>query len=196
MKIKLYWGSADCAAHYCGQDLDEADRRRLALRPQLAQRTGWRISRYLKTYLEDGRCCLSHSGSVAAAVAGEAVGVDVETMRARDFSVWHRGWLRGDELRWLAQRGGQMADYYALWTLKEALLKAADLQFADLPQVGLCRVGGRWRLSADGRFWQGAVWHLGADIAAACVWRGQAYCVWQGVGAAAVQPVRLWFQAA
>lgn len=184
-RIVLYCAGADCADRYRADSLDAADRLRLAACPQLAAQTRWQVSRYLKSLLPAGSPhSLSHCGGTAAVAAGaDEIGVDVERMRPRDFAAWHDGWLNAAEQDFINARGRQMQDYYLVWTLKEALVKAAGLGFADLPDVGLADGG---TLRAAGRHWQGRVWRIGGGNILACVWAGGgAVCEWRGIGAAA-----------
>ena len=90
---------------------------------------------------------------------------------------WHADWAArlasgGPAARqWLAARGWRAADYYRLWCTKEALIKAAGLDFpADLPHAGVCRQGGHAKLHIGGQSgWQGFAGLCGG-WALACVW--------------------------
>ena len=117
---------------------------------------------------------------------GFAVGVDLERLRERRFDAWPDWVLHEDEARWL-QRHSELSDRYALWTLKEALLKATGQALADLPQVGLRRRDGGtdgWRLCAAGKLWRGVVFLLDGEWVCAAVWPQEvsAVPVWQGFG--------------
>ncbi|UOP04656.1 4'-phosphopantetheinyl transferase family protein [Conchiformibius kuhniae] len=185
--MDVYVAGRDCAAYYDDAALDTNDAVRVAHRPALARRDDWRVSRFLKQRVAaDGRCrSLSHSGGAALLACAESVvGADLERLRPRDFRAWQDNILHPHEHIWLARHGRTLTAHYALWTLKEALLKAAGLAFADLADVGIRQHGGHWRLCADGRVWHGAVWRVGGDFAAACVWRqaGETVC-WHGFGA-------------
>ena len=66
---------------------------------------------------------LSHSGPLALCAVGDApVGADVEVIRPRWEGLPRRVLSEG-EYRWFAGRGSRWADFYTLWTLKEARLK-------------------------------------------------------------------------
>ena len=127
--IRFYLAAPDCAEYYRPEWLDEADRIRLLHHPARAAQTGWRVSRFLKRragVFSDGLFNLSHSGGhavLAVPSAGFAVGVDLERLRERRFDAWPDWVLHADEARWL-QRHSELSDRYALWTLKEALIKA------------------------------------------------------------------------
>ena len=136
----------------------------------------------------DGLFSLSHSGGYAVLVvpsAGFAVGVDLERLRERRFDAWPDWVLHEDEARWL-QGHSELSDRYALWTLKEALIKATGQALADLPQVGLRRDGGAdgWRLCAAGKLWRGVVFLLDGEWVCTAVWPQEvsAVPVWQGFG--------------
>lgn len=178
----------DWAAHYDERQLRAEDAVRLARRPALSQRTDWRVSRALIGRTADP-ASLSHSRGHAALLCGMAGGIDIEYVRARDFAVL-LDWVGSEtERQWWRQSRDPATDFYRLWTLKEALLKAAGLSFpADMPRVGLVQVcGGRWRLhTADGAgVWHGETVRIGACVTSA-VWRAeQAPPVWQAVGSLA-----------
>jgi phosphopantetheinyl transferase len=100
---------------------------------------------------------MSHSANcVAIAVAAADVGVDIE---------WHRPVVassslarcvfNAEERRWLAWQSCYDDAFFRLWTLKEALLKAAGTGFSrapqeacwrslDGPQVSACYAGRQW----------------------------------------------------
>ena len=170
--IRFYLAAPDCAEYYRPEWLDEADRIRLLHHPARAAQIGWQVSRFLKRragVFSDGLFSLSHSGGhavLAVPSAGFAVGVDLERLRERRFDAWPDWVLHEDEARWL-QRHSELSDRYALWTLKEALLKATGQALADLPQVGLRRDGGAdgWRLCAAGKVWP-------QEVSAVPVWQG------------------------
>ena len=190
--IRFYLAAPDCAEYYRPEWLDEADRIRLLHHPARAAQTGWRVSRFLKRragVFSDGLFSLSHSGGhavLAVPSVGFAVGVDLERLRERRFDAWPDWVLHEDEARWL-QRHSELSDRYALWTLKEALLKATGQALADLPQVGLRRWDGGtdgWRLCAAGKLWRGVVFLLDGEWVCAAVWPQEvaAVSVWQGFG--------------
>jgi phosphopantetheinyl transferase len=121
---------------------------------------------------------LSHSGAcVALAVAGDpvdgevALGVDVEVPRPMPHlqeiaaHVFHPA-----ERRWLAAQGDTLPAFFRLWTLKEALLKAAGTGFSH-PARALCweGLGASWAVATfAGRRWRGATrWVDGAIVSLA-----------------------------
>ncbi|OAM31524.1 MULTISPECIES: 4'-phosphopantetheinyl transferase superfamily protein [Eikenella] len=204
-RICLYLAAPDCAEHYRAALLDEADRVHLLRHPARAAQKGWQTSRFLKQQAAAAGCLgslnfsgsLSHSGGhalLAVPSADFAVGADLERLRARDFGGWPDWVLHADEAAWLQGHAG-LASRYALWALKEALLKATGQALADLPQVGLRRQGGEgnWRLCAIGRRWRGAAFLLGGEWACAAVWpwEVEAELEWWGFGAVRAAERRL-----
>ena len=197
--LHLYLATPDCAARYRAELLDKADRLRLSHHPARAAQTGWRASRFLKQQAAaDGFAgnpnfsgSLSHSGGHAVLAMPSAdfpVGVDLEKLRPRRFDAWPDWVLQASEVQWL-QSHADLADYYALWTLKEALLKAVGLGLADMPQVGLRQEGQDWRLCAGSCFCQGAVFLLGGEWLCAAVWPLGAVAEWEWRGFGAWQTV-------
>ena len=82
-----------------------------------------------KPYLPDGPCfSLSHSGNyVVLALAEHDVGVDIEKLGEYKEKLARRCCTE-DEFLWL--QGRDRADFYNLWTGKEAVMKATGLGFA------------------------------------------------------------------
>jgi len=66
---------------------------------------------------------LSHSGSFAlCAVADVSLGVDIETVRPRGAHL-PRYTMSDAEYRWYVAQGARWADFYTVWTCKEARAK-------------------------------------------------------------------------
>lgn len=66
---------------------------------------------------------VSHSGELClCALADAPVGCDIELVRPRKGKL-PAYTLSGGELQWFRARGGSWADFYTLWTLKEARVK-------------------------------------------------------------------------
>ena len=192
--LHLYLAAPDCAEHCRAELLDAADRAHLVRHPARAAQTGWQVSRFLKQQAAaDGFSgspnysgSLSHSGGHAVLAVPSAdfpVGVDLERLRPRRFDAWPYWVLHADEASWLQQHA-ELADYYALWTLKEALLKATGQGLAEMPQTGLRPNGDGWRLYAAGRLWQGAVFLLDGAWLCGVVWPQEvaAEWAWHGFG--------------
>lgn len=174
LHIDLLIADAVCAPDYQAALLDQADRARVSAAPALAMRTDWQVSRFLKQQTKAPVLSLSHSHGAALLAAGAyplPLGVDIEWLRPRDFSALADLSCSAEERQWLAARGWRAADYYRLWCIKEALIKAAGLDFpADLPHAGVCRQGGHAKLHIGGQSgWQGFAGLCGG-WALACVW--------------------------
>lgn len=171
----LYLAAADYAAHYRAEDLSADDAERARCQAALHQNRDWQTSRALLALCADApHRSISHTKGCAAVFAAASVqaGTDLEQMKIRDFSVWRRWVCTAAERRWLEAEHRLPAAYYALWTLKESLLKACGMELADIRRVGLAKGenGRGWRLHGGGQEWQGGVWLLGRDLAAAAVW--------------------------
>ena len=175
------------AALYRPDALNEADRLRVQRNPALATRTDWQVSRYLKQQAPLPVCSLSHSKDAAALLCGGAIkaGGDIEAMRQRDFAAL-AGWVATEDERLILSANGWPAGgFYRLWTLKEALLKAAGLDFpADMPRVGLQTLSdGLIRLHVNGQGgWQGISTTVNDGWMLSCVWYGQAEIELQTLG--------------
>lgn len=196
-KVIIYCAAPDWAAAYREALLppDDWHRRR---------HKDWAVSRALKACAPCDRGVLSHCRQHAVWAVPLSgclkLGVDLEYMQPRRFEAWHELLVTPDELAWLQRCGGRPAAYYALWTLKEALVKAGGGEWADMGRVGLVRTAAHhWLLHGFGQQdWSGGVWRLGRFMAAA-VWQGSEAAVeWQGVGRlAGIRPQSgLRFQAA
>ncbi|HEY9273926.1 4'-phosphopantetheinyl transferase superfamily protein, partial [Achromobacter sp.] len=114
----------------------------------------------------------------AAAPQGWALGADLERIRPREV-LRLAGWVcTPAEREALASLWGaaQLERFYLLWTLKEAFIKAAGLDFpADMASVGLApddKAG--WRLRAPPGRWRACSYRLGDDWIASAAWRAQA----------------------
>lgn len=82
---------------------------------------------------------LSHSGdAIAVAVAGQPVGLDIESHRVLSdgLAIAQRVFHPRERL-WLQAQPDFTAAFYRLWTLKEALLKATGEGFTQAPEA-LC----------------------------------------------------------
>ena len=171
-------GTPQIAHEYNRALLSPADARRVAQSPQLETRLDWRVSRALKQRATLPIVSLSHSaGNAAVLCASEpiAAGVDIETIKPRDFAALS-AWIGNDaERNYLRGRERQPETFYRLWCSKEALIKAAGLDFpADMPRVGYEIIGGKragWRVDGQSG-WQGVERVLTGGLVVACVWRG------------------------
>lgn len=191
--------AADWAAHYRADGLDLPDRIRVQRQPALAHRRDWQVSRALKHAAGGEVRSLAHSQGAAALLCGigrrEAAGIDIERCRLRDFHGLAEWVMSAEERQWWAACADQTAAFYALWTLKEALIKAADLDFpADMPRVGLRRTApsaafsdGLFLHAADGRPWT-AYTRFIDGCAVSCVAEKPFSPQWQRFGAWADTP--------
>jgi 4'-phosphopantetheinyl transferase len=172
-----WWATPAAARHYRRDSLRPEDMARaLAARSPRAERD-WQVSRAVLTEAllawpqgADPALSLAHSQGhavVALAPTGWRVGVDLESMRPRDFAALARWCCTAEEQAALAacDAASRPRVFYLLWTLKEAFIKAAGLRFpADMRAVGLLPSGelpsgelpwepGGWRLRAPAGSW-------------------------------------------
>lgn len=182
----MWWASQSAADDYRPQSLSPDDARRAPAIRSAKALLDWCVSRAL---LQGVRAAspaphtlsLSHSGGHALCVqapAGWAVGADLERMRPRDVDAL-AGWICSQaEQAWLRQADAPLRQerFYLLWTLKEAFIKAAGLDFpADMATVGLAPLpSGELALRPPPGAWQAACWRVGDAWLAAAVWRAAA----------------------
>lgn len=184
-ELLIWWADKGAAAGYRSQELSAEDAARAqALRSPKAQ-LDWRVSRALlqeiRQAMPPAALSLSHSGGhavCASAPAGWQLGADLERVRPREVLRLAEWVCAPAEQATLAGLEGaaQLERFYLLWTLKEAFIKAAGLDFpADMASVGL-DFGGKaeWRLRAPPGQWRACSWRLGEDWIASVAWRGQA----------------------
>ncbi|MFY1853118.1 4'-phosphopantetheinyl transferase family protein [Achromobacter xylosoxidans] len=183
LSLSLWWADEGAAGAYRTQALSPEDAARAAaIRSPKATRD-WRVSRALLQCVREAMpaphtLSLSHSGGralCARAPADWAVGVDLERMRPRATAAL-ADWICDEpERAWLRQADGavRLERFYLLWTLKEAFVKAAGLDFpADMAAAGLAPdASGQVELRPPPGHWNAAAWRLGADWMAAAVWR-------------------------
>ncbi|MFD4840997.1 4'-phosphopantetheinyl transferase family protein [Achromobacter sp. NPDC058515] len=158
---------------------DDARRASAIRSPKAAD--DWRVSRALLHAMRTavpppGATSLSHSGGHAvgaAAPAGWKVGVDLERIRPRDVERLAQWVCAASEREALAKLEGaaRLDHFYMLWTLKEAFIKAAGLDFpADMASVGLESAPGGQQLRAPPGAWRACSYRLGADWMASVAW--------------------------
>lgn len=93
---------------------------------------------------------ISHSGEYVAvliAIAGCAVGVDVEQHKTRNYSELLEAFATENECKSIANSDSPEHTFYRLWTAKEALLKASQKSFAEISKEDMSAC----LLSADGQ---------------------------------------------
>lgn len=148
LSLSLWWADEGAVGAYRTQALSPEDAARAAaIRSPKATRD-WRVSRALLQCVREAMpaphtLSLSHSGGralCARAPADWAVGVDLERMRPRATAAL-ADWICDEpERAWLRQADGavRLERFYLMWTLKEAFVKAAGLDFpADMAAAGL-----------------------------------------------------------
>jgi 4'-phosphopantetheinyl transferase len=170
---------ADPAAQnlFDASSLSESDRARRSLRRERE----FKVSRALKAFTHaDARSfSLSHSAGHAAllvAPTGMRVGVDLEALRPRDVLRIARFGFHEREVAALemAAEAERAELFYVLWTLKEALGKALQLNLVDaLRQCVFIRDMNGWSASAPtASTWSAQVFRARADFVLAAVYLG------------------------
>ncbi|WP_183005434.1 4'-phosphopantetheinyl transferase superfamily protein [Achromobacter sp. UMC71] len=182
------WACQSAADYYQPQALSPEDARRASEIRSAKARVDWRVSRALLQHLRAASpaptphaLSLSHSGGhalCAQAPVDWAIGADLERMRPRDLDALAAWVCSGAEQAWLRQADAPLRQvrFYLLWTLKEAFIKAAGLDFpADMASVGLTpQPSGALALRPPPGRWQAACWQLGDEWVAAAAWRAAA----------------------
>jgi 4'-phosphopantetheinyl transferase len=208
MDFLLGWAVPESAAHYDPAALRPEDRARADRRRGARAELDWKASRALLASLPQGSRArsLSHSRghALCAALAPDRpdmrVGVDLERIRPHDVAALGRWVCDAAEQQALArlQAGsrGQLEYFHMLWTLKEAFIKAAGLDFpAHMQRVGFDgEPGGALRLRPPAGVWGAMLLRLEPDWVAALVWEGgdaaSPRLTWHAGPAAAVPPCR------
>ena len=180
MKKHLYCllGDELLAETYCDDALSRHDRQRIAQSPRLSERIDWKVSRALKQKAKHPIVSLSHSYGIAAVLCTPnnlSAGVDVEKIRPRDFQALAEWVCTEREQEYLASVDWDGEEFYRLWCIKEALLKAANLNFPeDMRKVGYrFEIDGKKEIQVCGcSDWHGVTALLSNGCAVACVWQG------------------------
>ncbi|ABQ14242.1 4'-phosphopantetheinyl transferase family protein [Dichelobacter nodosus] len=169
LDYSVFFATPDCARFYQRAQLSSSDRLRLQHAPQRERTLSWQNSRALKAFVTqknpEAPWCLSHKYDHAFIALGQkgAVGADLEFMQPRDFHALMKQVCNEKEQDFLQSSPQLMVDFYRLWTLKEALIKAEDLRFpTQMKAVGVAEFAPIWRLkSALNRhyFWLTAVFN-------------------------------------
>lgn len=160
--------------------LSEADRERLGAHRSPRREQEFKVSRSLKAFTnaEARVYSLSHSAGHAAlllAPSGSHVGVDLEAMRPRDVLRIARFAFHEQEVHALEAAAERERDelFYVLWTLKEAVGKALQLNLLDALRQCVFRPGmNAWTARAPTQSpWSAQAFRVrpGLVLAAACV---------------------------
>lgn len=179
INIYLIFIPAEAASLYSQEILNPADLHRLTALPALASRTGWRTARLGKFWcgqnLPQQPICLSHKNGASLLAVGlkEKPGVDLESIRSRDVHGLSKHIGTARECEWIARSTAPMIDFYRLWTIKESLIKAEDLNFpSDMKCVGFDWVKEDRQILRSTKernyLWLNA--RLGSDFLLAAVW--------------------------
>lgn len=125
---------------------------------------GYQIVNYTRLFLPNVEqpfsLSISHSGNIAAIVLSEkslALGIDVEQLKFRKFTELAKEFCTPEEISHLAKNKNSQADFYQLWTAKEALAKACNLPLFECFRCNCISV----LLKEQGViFWQGECFYF------------------------------------
>ncbi len=204
----MWWGDQSAASNYDVNQLSAEDARRSATRRGAKALLDWQVSRALlqdvrRAVTAPGAMSLSHSRGHAICVSappGWRVGIDLEAIRPRDVDALTDWVCSSGERDALACLNGdaQQQLFYRLWTLKEAFIKAAGLDFpADMASVGLEPSQGGFTLRGPAGQWEACSYQLADDWMASVVWQRprEAACVpvlpgWRGAAGCSLPSVK------
>lgn len=181
-ELFAWWGDQSAAANYDVNLLSADDARRSATRRGAKALLDWQVSRAVlqdvrRAVTAPGAMSLSHSRGCAICVSaptGWKVGIDLEAIRPRDVPALAEWVCSSAERDALARLSGdaQQQLFYRLWTLKEAFIKAAGLDFpADMASVGLEPAQDGMTLRGPAGQWEGCSYRLDDDWMASVVWQ-------------------------
>jgi 4'-phosphopantetheinyl transferase len=103
----------------------------------------YRVNKFGKCELENNEIHfnISHAGQYAfCAISDRQVGIDIEHILFRDFSIFQSVWTEREKLLFQVNN---MEDFYYLWTAKESYMKwlgtglATDLQTVSIERNGI-----------------------------------------------------------
>lgn len=184
--VQLWLATPEAAQHFDPARLTDEERERMTRLRGSTRRQEFAVSRALRAHVLRGERApanesLSHSGGYAALARAHPelqIGVDLESHRSRDVLATARTAFTAAEARTLeAADGAERARlFYTMWTVKEALAKALQLDLMDaLRSCELMVDGTQWRAraptSASGSI---SVYQPGAELTLAVVCIGAA----------------------
>lgn len=171
--LHLFYSSPDYAQYYQPELLDLSDSKRVNADSRLHENQRWQNSRALKQAMRTKLCAprysLSHKHQYALIAAIEnsdfahyhaalpilehsahhlGIGVDLEQSAPRDWRKLAQRICSPTEQRFLQHSATPLIDFYKLWTLKEALIKAEQAAFpTQMKELGLCAYQPHWQLA-------------------------------------------------
>ncbi len=157
--LQLWLAAPEAAQRFDPAELTGSDRDRMAHLRRSTRRQEFAVSRALRAHAwrvgrQPASESLSHSGGYAAFAQGHPhlhIGVDLELHRARDALSIARSTFSESEARALQTAAAPERErlFYAMWTVKEALAKALQLNL--LEALRSCE------LIVDGPAWQARI---------------------------------------
>ena len=181
-ELLIWWADQSAALSYRPEQLSVEDAARAAAIRSAKALRDWKASRALlhdvRSRQPDSRLVsLSHSNGhaiVATAPAGWKIGADLEAISPRDvqgLAHWVCSAAERDLLAGLPDEA-RLLRFYQLWTLKEAFIKAAGLDFpADMASVGLRPARPGLALNPPSGRWRACSYRVGAGWMASVVWQ-------------------------
>lgn len=181
-ELLIWWADQSAALSYRPEQLSVEDAARAAAIRSAKALRDWKASRALlhdvRSRQPDSRLVsLSHSNGhaiVATAPAGWKIGADLEAISPRDvqgLAHWVCSAAERDLLVGLPDEA-RLLRFYQLWTLKEAFIKAAGLDFpADMASVGLRPAPPGLALNPPPGRWRACSYRVGAAWMASVVWQ-------------------------
>ena len=142
--LKLLYLPPEFSKFYELVDLDEKDKLRLKKFPHLQQKVEWRVARVgkflVRTYFKTNNFCLTHKkNNVLFSFSDCITGIDLELIdRKRDISALSKEVFSPEELELMEKAQNPYEFFYQLWTIKESIIKAENLNFpSQLKEIGI-----------------------------------------------------------
>lgn len=139
MNIHIKFADASSNKIYSKKRLQKRDKTRLKKSPNLALKENFRTSRALKDeFKKRGHFSISHKDDLCMVGFSrkKGFGVDLERLEERDFSKVVDFCFNDDEKELFLKSDEKLKTFYMIYTAKEAIIKANDLGFSNLLDVG------------------------------------------------------------
>lgn len=125
--------------YYSKKNLQKKDKSRLKKSPHIALKDSFKISRVLKAgFKKRGHFSISHKDDLCMVGFSKkkGFGVDLESLHVRDFHKVVEFCFNDDERELYTQSRDKILTFYKIYTAKESIIKANDLDFSYLYKVG------------------------------------------------------------
>ncbi len=158
LENQLLFIPPEFSQHYAQISLDKVDLLRIKKAPNLATQLTWQTSRVGKhiarKQFPQKKHCISHKNDYSMIAVGNGkLGVDLEYIKKRNYDTLAKKIASQEEQNHIADSPNPDLDFYRLWTIKEALIKADNLSFPiDMKRVGFSWHDGKQKLvTIDGQ---------------------------------------------